>query len=368
MTHPLFGPNTLKLGLFGLNSGTQAHTLAPEQYVADWDRCAAIADLADRLGFEAMVSLVSWGAKPEFEPFAWATGIGARLSRIAVIATMHVQLNHPTYVAKAATTVQEITHGRFALNLVAGTNPDTFRAFGATLEDHETRYAHAAEFMELLQRLWRDDAPVDFDGRFYRVQGVRSLPKSRFGPPPIMNAGTSERGRAFAAKYADLVFTHVEADPAAARAQLAAVKDVARREYGREVQVWTHGYCVLRDTLGEAEDFLRYYAVEHADRERVARWVKTLGENAESQSAAERWKVSRNWAAGGGVELVGTPETVAAKLQTLSDAGLDGILLKSIEPERMLTAFGGEVLPRLERRGLREPISPADLLRAGTLR
>lgn len=359
-TNPLFNDNALKLGLFGLNAGTQAMSLAPDQYVAEWDRCSAIVGSADRLGFEAMVSLISWGAKAELEPFAWATGLGAQHPNAAFVSTMHVQLNHPTFVAKASATAQAVTHGRFALNLVAGTNPDTFRAFGAAMEDHETRYAHAAEFIELLRRLWTEGAPFDFSGRFYRLTKAVSLPQPRFGLPPIMNAGTSERGRHFAAKYADLVFTHVEADMDAARAQLTSLKELARREYDRDVQVWTHGYAVIRETQPEADAFLQYYAVDQADTERVARWVKTLGENAESRSAADKWKISRNWAAGGGVELVGTAERVAEKLRALARAGLDGILLKSIEPEAMLERFGRDVLPRLEQAGLRKPAKAAD--------
>lgn len=354
-TNPLFNDNTLKLGLFGLNAGTQAMSLAPDQYVAEWDRCSSIVGIADRLGLEAMVSLISWGAKPEIEPFGWATGLGAQHRGPAFVSTMHVQLNHPTFVAKAATTAQAATHGRFALNIVAGANPDTFRAFGAPMEDHETRYAHAAEFLDFLKRLWTEEAPFDFSGRFYEVKKAVSLPRPRFGLPPIMNAGTSERGRQFAARYADLVFTHVEADMDDARVQLRELKDLARREYDREVQVWTHGYVVVRETQAEADDFLRYYAVDHADHERVARWVKALGDNAQSMSAADKWKVNRNWAAGGGFELVGTPESVAEKLRALSQAGLDGILLKSIEPERMLEMFGRDVLPRLEHAGLRKP-------------
>jgi dimethylsulfone monooxygenase len=362
-THPLFNENKLKLGLFGLNAGTQAMTLAPDQYVADWDRCSGIIGIADRLGLEAMVSLISWGAKPELEPFAWAVGLGAEHRNAAFISTMHVQLNHPTFVAKAAATAQAITHGRFALNIVAGVNPDTFRAFGADLENHETRYAHAAEFMDFLNRLWTEEAPFDFTGRFYSAKHVASNPKPRYGLPPIMNAGTSERGQRFAVRYADLIFTQLEPHIDDVRTQIAELKALALREAQREIQVWTHGYAVIRDTPAEADAFLRYYAVDYADTARVERWVKTIGESA---SADEKRTVARNWAAGGGVELVGTPESVAEKLQSLSRAGLDGILLKSIEPERMLERFGRDVLPRLEQAGLRSAAKPSPVARAGS--
>jgi len=75
--------------------------------------------------------------------------------------------------------------------------------------------------------------------------------------------------------------------------------------------------------------------------------------------------VVRNWAAGGGLAMVGTPDMVAQRLQKLSAAGLSGILLTSLEPEDMLDRFARQVLPRLEAAGLRRPFA-ASRSAAGT--
>ncbi|GLS99393.1 alkanesulfonate monooxygenase [Sphingobium jiangsuense] len=359
-TNPLFNGNRLKLGLFGLNAGHLIMSLAPDRYIADWNRCDAAVGMADALGLEVAVSLMGWEPRPELEPFTWATALAARHAHPAMVATMHVQLNHPVFVAKAAATGDRVSGGRFALNLVAGANPATFGAFGVALEDHETRYAHAREWLDLLRRLWTAEEPFDFEGRFYKADGVLSLPKPIQHFPAIMNAGTSARGREFACEHADIVFTHISADLAEARTQIADYKRYARETFDREVQIWTHGYTVIRETQREAEDFLNYYAVEHADRARVEHFVTTLGATAQSMSAEERWKFDRNWAAGGGFGVVGSMERVAELLVALSDAGLDGILLNTIEPETMLDHLGRGVLPRLEAAGVRAPHCPGD--------
>ena len=298
---------------------------------------------------------MGWDVQPELEPFTWAAALSARHAHPAMVTTMHVQLNHPTFVAKAAATADRVSKGRFALNIVAGANPATFKAFGASIENHETRYAHAAEWLKLTRLLWSSEAPVSFEGRFYKVDGVVSLPKPIQQFPPIMNAGTSGRGREFACQNADIVFTHIPADLTEIKTQISDYKRYAREAFDREIQIWTHGYTVIRDTQKEAEEFLNYYAVEQADRARVEHFIKVAGASAQSTSAEERWKFDRNWAAGGGYGLVGSMEQVADILCGLSEAGLDGILLNTIEPETMLDHLGRGVLPRLEAAGVRAP-------------
>ncbi len=355
-TNPLFNDNRLKLGVFGLNAGHQIFSTAPERFLADWDRADVAVGMADRLGLEVAVSLMGWGRAVELEPFTWAAALGARYPNIAVIATMHVQLMHPAFVAKAAATIDRVTGGRFGINLVAGTSPDTFGTFGAQLEDHETRYDHAAEFIELVDRFWESQDPFDFDGRFYQIKNSVSQPKPVQRRPAIMNAGLSGRGRDFACKHADIIFTHVSDDRDAAQAAIAGMRSYARETYGREIQVWSHGYAVIRETEQEALDFLDYYAVQNADRPAIEKWVATIGANAAPDlTPEERWKFDRHWGAGGGMPLVGNPEQVAQALANLSDVGLDGVLLNSMEPETMLGHLGAGVLPRLEAAGLRKP-------------
>lgn len=352
-TNPVFNDNKLKLGLFGLNTGSNIMTKAPDRYVASWPRTNVTSVALDYCGLEVMCSLMSWLPTPELEPFTWAAGVAAITTHPMVLATMHMPLNHPVFVARAAATIDQISGGRCGLNLVAGANPATFAPFGVKMEDHETRYAHAAEWVELLKRLWTATEPFDFQGQYYQAKRALSLPKPVQSMPVLMNAGTSGRGQQFACKYADLVFTHPDPDDNVARVQLAEIKQFAQREFGRDVQVWTHGYTIIRDTEQEAEDFLNYFAHDHADHEAVSKWTAAIGAAAQDPSIA--WKYKRHWAAGGGTRVVGTPDQVADRLRQLSDIGFDGIMLNSIEPERLARGLATDLLPRLEQMGLRRP-------------
>ena len=81
-----------------------------------------------------------------------------------------------------------------------------------------------------------------------------------------MNAGASERGRQFAAKTADLVFTIIRTvDLDECRAHVQAYHKLAREEYGREVRVWTNANIIQGETEKEARDFYDYYVHQKGD-------------------------------------------------------------------------------------------------------
>src|SRR5919201_1109782 len=109
---------------------------------------------------------------------------------------------------KQATTIDHITNGRFALNVVCGWYEDEFTMFGRPMMDHATRYEYAAEWLEIVRRLWTAEEEFAFEGKYFRIERGFHQPKPLQKPyPPVMNAGRSATGNRFAAKYADVVFT-----------------------------------------------------------------------------------------------------------------------------------------------------------------
>jgi FMNH2-dependent dimethyl sulfone monooxygenase len=366
-TNPLFNDNKLKLGLFCFNTCGTGFTRVPERYKANWPRSVELVRSADALGLEAMVSASQWRgwvfgdpAHPshnEYDPFTWCAGLGAVSSHCALVATFHTQLTSPTFVAKAMATIDHITGGRCGINIVAGSSKTTHGVFGKGIEDHDTRYRHTAEFVELLRSFWTKDEEFDHEGEFFTVRRGISVPRPLERPyPPVMNAGFSSRGRAFAARYADIALTLLHEQKADMwKDQVHAYRQQALDENGREIQIWTHGYVVIRDTKAEAEKYLRYYAEEHVDQPWVDSWVREIGEDMPVLRPEQQALMQRNWAAGGGLALVGTADQVAEKMVRLSDAGLSGVLLTAIEPEDMIGRLERELLPRLEQAGLRAP-------------
>ena len=142
-----------------------------------------------------------------YDSIPWATGLGASTERLQVFSTVHVPLTHPLKMAKELATVDHVSGGCCGMNIVAGWNIEEFAMFGITQVEHDDRYAQAAEWIEIIQRLWVEDEPFDFNGRFYTLHDAYSEPKPLQRPrPPIMNAGLSPAGRQFAAQYSDLIF------------------------------------------------------------------------------------------------------------------------------------------------------------------
>lgn len=369
--NPLFGANRLKLGLFGTNGKGAAQTLVPEAYRPSWEASLQTAQMADALGFEAVLAYARWkGYIPgetrhpsgvTLDPFTWCAGIAQATRRLTVIATSHAPTLHPITAAKQCATIDIISGGRFALNVVGGWNKPELDMFGAPMAEHDARYDHLQEWLEIIQRLWREEAEFDHEGPFFRIKRGSSMPKPLQQPgPPIINAGGSDRGQRFACEFADVCFLILRSeDTADIAAQIAAYKDMARREYGRDVQVWTYAYCVQRASRAEAEEYLHHYSVLHEDGPSLDAWIAGVGSQTRIFASPEATRAARQrFAAGaGGSALIGTAGDIAARLDQLSAAGLDGVLLTWVDFVDGLGRFA-EVMPMLEARGLREAFSP----------
>ena len=100
-----------------------------------------------------------------------------------MFATSHVLTVHPIMAAKQATTIDHITGGRFALNVVTGWHRPEMEMFGAPMLDHDDRYQLAVEWLEIIKRLWTAEEEFDYDGKHFKIARAISSPsrcRSRF--------------------------------------------------------------------------------------------------------------------------------------------------------------------------------------------
>jgi alkanesulfonate monooxygenase SsuD/methylene tetrahydromethanopterin reductase-like flavin-dependent oxidoreductase (luciferase family) len=284
-SNPIAGsPNRLKLGVFGLNvSSGCAMSSAPDTLKIEWDESVRIARAAEAAGIEALVPVARWrgfGGATNFnhrcfETLTWAAGLAAATERIGIFATVHVPTVHPVRAAKEIATIDHISRGRFALNIVAGWNEPEIRMFGVSQREHDQRYAYADEFTTLLKRLWTENG-FDFSGDFFKVPGAYSEPKPVQRPwPLIMSAGNSPAGRDFAARHADLNFA-LGPDLTTLAATCADIKRLARERHGRGLSVFTMGYVVCRETEREALRYRDYYVKEKGDFAAAHNLLETL--------------------------------------------------------------------------------------------
>jgi len=126
---------------------------------------------------------------------------------------------------------------------------------------------------------------------------------------------------------------------------------------GRRVGVFTFSAVVCRPTQKEAEEYLDYYANQNADWEAVDYLMQLQGLHAQSFTKEALAKFRDRFAAGhGAYPLVGTPDHIADELERLSATGLTGTTLAFVDYAKEFPYFRDEVMPRLERKGLRQPV------------
>ena len=367
--------NTLKLGLFGSNcSGGRALTTVPERWKAEWDENAAMAVMADACGIEFLLPIGRWkgyGGETDwqgtsFETITWATGLLALTKQITVFGTVHVPLFHPIIAAKQMVTADHVGHGRFGLNIVAGWNEEEFSMFGVSKKERPESYVQAQEWIDAVTEIWAND-DVDFVGGTYELRGLRVKPKPYGGSRPvIMNAGASAEGQAFAIRNCDAYFTGVRMSsfdeasgvmvPAVdqAREHVDAVRAKAAA-IGREIGVFTRAEITCRPTQKEAADYYRYWVEEKADWGAIDFQMKISGRNRMTPDMPGYIEARKQHLHG--FPLVGDPDRVASMLATVNAAGFNGIGLSFVNYLDELPYFRDEVLPRLERLGVRQPIA-----------
>jgi alkanesulfonate monooxygenase SsuD/methylene tetrahydromethanopterin reductase-like flavin-dependent oxidoreductase (luciferase family) len=269
---------------------------------------------------------------------------------------VHTAFIHPVVAAKQLATVDQLSKGRLGLNVVAGWNKPEYDAFGIDLpEKHSDRYALAQEWFDVVQRIWEHDGPFDWKGRFFNLKGVYGYPRPFDGRLPIMNAAGSAEGREFAVQNADYLFC-ISVDPLESKQEVQDIHAGAAKA-GRETGAFTLGHVVCRPTQKEAEEYLHYYADEHADWDAVDNLMELQGMHAQSFPADALQMLRGRFAAGHGtLPFVGDPDIVAREIAKVTEAGFAGCTISFVDYVKEFPYFRDEVLPRLEKMGLRKPL------------
>ena len=365
-TNPLFNNRKLRLGTFGTNlSGGCTVSTVEGALEADWDSVTTLAEMAEDMQFEAIVPVGRWrgfGGKTDFngagfDSYSFSAALSAQVKYPSVFATSHTSTVHPVMAAKQATTIDHVSRGRFSLNLITGWYKAEFDSFGQEMPEHDARYDSAAEWLDIVKLLWESDKPVDYTGKYYQVRQALLKPQPIQQPrPPVMCAGQSTKGRAFAARHADIMFIIPQQRDSAAnmRAEIELFRKTAREEAGREMRLWSYMYVIQGDTEEEARKLYHHVVHERGDWEAVDNTLNAMGMSNQSMPPEIRNKFREDFIGGfGGVPMVGTKEQVVERLAMMAEAGLDGVLLSWPNYIDGMREFQEVTYPLLVQTGLR---------------
>ncbi|MFB9328078.1 LLM class flavin-dependent oxidoreductase [Paenibacillus aurantiacus] len=317
--------------------------------------------------------------------------------------TVSTTYEHPYAHARRMSTLDHLTKGRFAWNVVTSYLPSAARNFGhAAMMKHDERYAMAEEFLEVGYKLWEasweDDAivrdaergifaepgkvhDVDHNGRYYRVPGPHLSEPSPQRTPVIYQAGASEKGRDFAAKHAECLFIG-GSSPERIKAAIQDIKDRAAA-YGRNpdhIKAFTFLNVVVAKTSEEAEAKFAEYASLWSGEAAKAQYGGSSGydlsqfadpdapfeyqhtEHGQSRAASLTKDQPRQLTVKEVLDsferldrkhaIVGDPQEVAERIERYFDeSGVDGFNLTHLITPGSLVDFVELVVPELQRRG-----------------
>ena len=338
---------------------------------------------------------------PEHDPVPLLSWMGAVTKRIGLGATLSVSHHHPFYAARLWATLDHLTKGRAAWNVVTSLNHNQAANYGEERQDSDSRYERAHEFMAVCQKLWRSwdadavlmdpegaifaDASkvrrIEHMGRHFASRGPLNVIRSPQVGPAIIQAGTSPKGIDFAAKYSDAIFAiQPRAKDAANYFQTvksrmdvfkrktsdckilfgmqpiigeSEAEAVEKQEIHNSLVPLNGGMAILSAhldfDLSKLDPNEELAARDEPELQRMkTRYRKQSGE---PMTVAE--VASRHGQSVGLPQFVGTPSMIADQIEAFMDTvGGDGFMLSPIYSPGAIEEFVDLVVPELQQRGL----------------
>ncbi|MCW2767176.1 MAG: class flavin-dependent oxidoreductase [Nocardioides sp.] len=328
------------------------------------DYLADVARTAEQLGFEGVLTPTG-----TFCEDAWLTtaALLRETSRLKFLVAFRPGVINPVLAAQMAAAYQRISDGRLMINVVTGGEPREQARFGDTAAKAE-RYARTEEFLAVLRGTW-NEAPFDFDGRHFRVEGA--LVSGGISPTPdIYFGGSSGPAGPVAAKHADVYLTWGE-PPEMVREKITWMRELAA-EQGRTLRFGLRIHTLSRDTSEEAWGHAQWLldgldpatvakaqAALHASESTGQQRMLALRGGRTSYTSARELEVAPNlWSGvglvrgGAGTSLVGSHEEVADRIEDYHRLGVDEFILSGYPHVEEAYWFAEGVMPHLRRKGI----------------
>ena len=288
----------------------------------------------EELGFETTLLAERW-LGTDHPAWMLASAMAPLTNRMELMVAVHPGIIAPQVVAKFTASLDRISGGRAALNIVNGWNKEEFETFGSgdLLLNEAARYRRMEEFLRVVHGMWNEDA-FDFHGEFYHVDRQSSRLKPVQMPNPPIYAGTrNETGKDIIARLGDNWFVDYDTDYRKweqnieqAAILIADMKARAAR-HGRKLS-FSMSCRVICENSNDA-------AIEKANA------LENHGKTSRIASIAAKAL---------GVGLIGTPDTIVDRIQRYEAAGVQTMMLQYHPMIEGMETFAREVLPLLDKR------------------
>ena len=299
---------------------------------ASWSYVKRLARRSEEIGYdltlvaELNLNDIKGVESPSLDAWSTAAALAAVTERLELMVAVRPTFHNPALLAKQAANIDHISGGgRLSLNVVSSWWADEARKYGVNFEQHDDRYARTAEWLEVLDRAWKEDH-FSYSGKFYKVEDTVLQPKPLSKPRPFIYAGgESEAAKDLIAARCDAYVMHGD-PPARVREKIEDMR--ARRERLKlpPMKFGVAAYAIVRESEASARRELERITDVRASAAGYGNYQQWLaGTQLEQRVSLEDYSVSNRGLRSG---LVGTPERVAARVEEFERAGVDLLLLQ----------------------------------------
>jgi len=333
----------------------------------DWslDYNVKLARVAEEAGFDYALSQIrftaGYGAEYQHESVSFSQALLQATTKLKVLAAILPGPWDPAVVAKQLATIDHISNGRVAINVVSGWFKGEFTAIGLPWLEHDERYRRSEEFIRALKGIWTQDN-FTFNGDFYRFRDYTLRPKPIQKPhPEIFQGGSSRAARDMASRVSDWYFTNGNSVEGI-KAQVDDIKAKAAQNDNHQIKIGVNAFVIARDTEAEAKQVLSDI-IKHADVEAVNAFGDAVQQAGKASPEGQgNWATSTfedlvQYNDGFRTGLIGTPEYIAERIVQYKEVGVDLILAGFLHFQEEVEYFGKRVLPlvrELEAKRLKE--------------
>ena len=323
--------------------GGWLRNVSDENMAASWEYVSKLARRSEEIGFdltliaELNLNDIKGAHAPSLDAWSTAAALAAVTRRLELMVAVRPTFHLPALLAKQAANIDHISGGRISLNVVSAWWAEEARNYGVHFEQHDDRYARTAEWLEVVDGVWKQDN-FSFDGKYYKVQGNILQPKPVARPRPTIYAGgESEAAKNLIARSCDAYVMHGD-PPERIREK---IRDLSERraKFGLlRMKFGVAGYVIVRDTEEESRAELKRVTDVQQNAAGYANYQQWLSNTQlEQRVSLEDYSVSNRGLRSG---LVGTPERVAE----FEEAGADLLLLQFSPQLEEMERFSEQVI------------------------
>ena len=345
----------------------------PSELRSNYEHCSAIVKQADALGYQNILEPSGW--VPGQDALTFAAALAVQTKQMNQLVALRMGEVWPPMLARAISTVDHIAKGRLTLNIISSDLP-------GLKESNEVRYERSSEVIQILQKMWTTNGPLEWKGKYYNFSVPNCDPAKPYqqnGGPLLYFGGISPLAQELCAKHCDVFLMWPETEGRLA-ATMQTMSDLAAK-HGRTIDYGLRIHMIVRETEKEARAaanklISKLDLAKGAELKARSQDAKSAGvlrqDELRAKAGSDLFIEDRIWSgiglarSGCGSAIVGDPDQVLEKMNRYIDMGMRAFILSGYPHQDECDLFAKYVLPKLpqcklnevQNRKVADPVTP----------